>query len=101
MADHEPLLLVVRVSDSFADFWPLLAREQVIAVREWTPQPGEALPTGPAALRIVAAGGLEHDLPGLLSAYARGDGVPVIAVGAVPSHRVAARAGPVRARASS
>jgi two-component system response regulator HydG len=84
----------VCASDSFAEYWPLLAREQDVEVAEWSPQSGEAMPASAAraALVVVAAGGREHELPTLLSSLARPGGVPVVAVGAVPSHRVAARA---------
>ena len=91
MPPPEPFLLVIRVSDSFADFWPLLAREQGIAVVEWSPDSGDAMPAG-AALAIVAAGGREPDLPTLLPGIASQTGAPLLAVGALTSHRVAARA---------
>ena len=85
------MLVIVRLSDSFADFWPLLAREQGIEVVEWSPESGAPLPAG-AALVIVAAGGGETELPALLARLAPAGEVPVVAVGAAPSHRVAARA---------
>jgi DNA-binding NtrC family response regulator len=85
----DAFVLIVRLSDSFAEFWPLLAQEQGIAALEWSPESGDRAPTG-AALVIVAAGGREADLPVLIPPLT-GD-VPVVAVGAVPSHRIAARA---------
>ena len=91
MPEAKPFLLVVLVSDSFADFWPLLGREQDVPVVEWSPGAGEAAPAG-AALAIVAAGGCEHELPAILPRLAAQTGAPLIAVGAVASHRAAARA---------
>jgi DNA-binding NtrC family response regulator len=87
----EPYVLIVRLSDSFAEFWPLLAREQGIAVVEWAPDSGDQAPAG-AALVIVAAGGRESDLPVLLPSLGPTGDAPLVAVGAETSHRVAARA---------
>jgi DNA-binding NtrC family response regulator len=87
----EPYVLIVRLSDSFAEFWPLLAREQGIAVVEWSPDSGDQVPAG-AALVIVAAGGREPDLPVLLPSVGPTGDAPLVAVGAETSHRVAARA---------
>jgi two-component system, NtrC family, response regulator HydG len=87
----ETFLLVVRVSDSFSEFWPLLAREHGMALIEWSPESDDPVPSG-AAILIVAAGGREEELvPALARLGTPGDG-PVIAVGAIPSHRLAARA---------
>lgn len=91
MPPAELFLLVIRISDSFADFWPLLGQEQGIAVVEWSPESGDAAPAG-AALAIVAAGGRETELAALLPSLASQAGTPLIAVGALASHRVAARA---------
>lgn len=91
MPPPDPFLLVIRLSDSFADFWPLLGREQDVGVVEWSLESGEAAPAGPA-LAIVAAGGREQELPAFLPTIASQTGAPLIAVGAVASHRVAARA---------
>jgi two-component system response regulator HydG len=87
----DPFLLVVALSDSFAEFWPLLAREHGIAAVTWSPASGDAVPVG-CALAILAAGGREAELPTLLPGVAAQTSVPLIAVGAVASHRVAARA---------
>ena len=85
----DAFVLIVRLSDSFAEFWPLLAQEQGIAALEWSPESGNRAPSG-AVLVIVAAGGREAELPVLIPPLT-GDG-PVVAVGADPSHRIAARA---------
>jgi DNA-binding NtrC family response regulator len=81
-------LLVVRVSDSFGELWPALARELGVTLAEWTPTPGE-LPATDAAALLVAAGGHESELVALLPQLAAARGIPIIVVGAVPSHRLA------------
>jgi DNA-binding NtrC family response regulator len=89
-AAGEARLLVVRLSDSFGDFWPALAREFGAALAEWTPGSGDPLPSG-ADVVLIAAGGHEGDVAGLLPQLAVPADVPVIAVGAAPSHRLAAQ----------
>jgi DNA-binding NtrC family response regulator len=84
-------LLVVRLSDSFGEFWPILARELGVPLAEWRPTAGEVPPPG-AAVVLVAAGGQETDLAGLIPQLAVPADVPVIAVGSTTSHRVAAQA---------
>ncbi len=84
-------LLVVRLSDSFSDFWPVLAQDIGVALDEWTPTSAELPPSG-AAVILVAAGGHETEIGPLLERLAAPGGVPVIAVGASVSHRVAAQA---------
>jgi two-component system, NtrC family, response regulator HydG len=84
-------LLVVRLSDSFGDFWPLLARDIDVSLTEWTPAPAELPPPG-AAVILVAAGGRETEIGALLERLPAPGGIPVIAVGASLSHRVAAQA---------
>ena len=83
-------LLIVRVSESFSELWPALARELGAALTEWTPAPGER-PEQDAAALLVAAGGHETELAALLPQLSVGGarGIPVIVVGAVPSHRLA------------
>src|SRR5689334_7396717 len=83
-------LLVVRLSDSFADFWVVLARDLGVTLREWTPVPDEPLPAG-AGVVLLAAAGHEADVPGLLPTIASRADVPVIVVGSTPSHRLAAQ----------
>jgi two-component system response regulator HydG len=91
MTRSDPFLLVITVSDSFAEFWPLLGQEQDIEVVTWSPEAANEAPRG-AALAIVAAGGREHELPALLPGLAAQTATPLIVVGAVASHRIAARA---------
>lgn len=84
-------LLVIRLSDSFADFWPILARDLGVPLAEWRPTEGEVPPPG-AAVVLVAAGGREGDLPGLIPQLSVPADVPVIAIGSATSHRIAAQA---------
>ena len=91
MTTDGAFLLVIAVSDSFSDFWPLLGQEHDVRVVTWSPDSPEPTPPG-ATLAIVAAGGREQDLPSFLPSLAARTGAPLIAVGALASHRVAARA---------
>src|SRR2546425_10679426 len=84
-------LLVVRLSDSFGDFWPLLARDIGVPLAGWAPTPEERPPPG-AAVILVAAGGHETEIGALLERLPAPGGIPVIVVGASVSHRVAAQA---------
>jgi len=90
-APADVALLVVRLSDSFSDFWPLLARDIGVPLAEWTPTPDELPPPG-AVVILVAAGGHETEIGALLERLPAPGGIPVIAVGASVSHRVAALA---------
>ena len=81
-------LLVVRLSDSFGELWPGLARELGATLVEWTPTLGE-LPAPDAAAVLVAAGGQETELVTLLPQLTGARGIPIITVGAVASHRLA------------
>ncbi|HET7296449.1 MAG TPA: sigma 54-interacting transcriptional regulator, partial [Gemmatimonadales bacterium] len=83
-------LLVVRLSDSFADFWAAVARDVGVSLVEWTP--GSAEPVAPdPAIVLVAGGGHESEIAALLPRLPVPGGVPVIAVGAATSYRLAAQ----------
>ena len=83
-------LLVVRLSDSFADFWAAVARDVGVSLAEWTP--GSAEPVAPdPAIVLVAGGGHESEIAALLPSLPVPGGVPVIAVGAATSYRIAAQ----------
>ena len=83
-------MVVVRLSDSFADFWPALAREIGVALVDHTP--GAGVLTAPdAGVVLIAAGGREAEIAPLLSQLTVPGGVPIIAVGAIASHRIAAQ----------
>src|SRR5439155_1053954 len=84
-------LLVVRLSDSFGDFWPALARELDVPLTEWTPGP-DAPPPPRAGVVLVAAGGHETEVGSVLLLLGMPADIPVVAVGASTSHRVAAQA---------
>jgi len=82
-------LAVYRLSDSFGEFWPLLAIEAGVSVTDW--EPPAAVPAS-VAIVLIAAGGREAELVDALSRVDVPPAVPIIAIGAEPSHRVAARA---------
>ncbi len=84
-------LLVVRLTDSFSDFWPILARDSGVPLSEWIPSTDELPPPG-AAMVLLAAGGHETQIAALLPQLSVPADIPVIAVGASVSHRVAAQA---------
>ena len=83
-------LLVVRLSDSFAEFWPIVASEAGVDLEE------RAALTEPATAEtvaiILAAGGCESAVPAVLRGFAAPPAVPIIAVGASTGHRHAAHA---------
>ena len=59
-ASGDVCLLVVRLSDSFGDFWPALASDIGVALTDWTPAAAEP-PTSDAAGVLIAAGGREPE----------------------------------------
>src|SRR5258708_34830773 len=87
-----PAVVVVKLSDSFSDFWPALAEELGAGFAEWSPSGGESCPANVAAI-ILAAGGREAVATETLATLARRPDVPALAGGATLSHRLAARAG--------
>jgi len=90
VAIHDTTLLIVRRSDSFGDFWPLLAEELGVPLEEWSPAGEPPPPAG--AIVIIAAGGVESDLPALIRSLTVPADVPIVATGAATSHRIAAQA---------
>ena len=82
--------MVVRLSDSFAEFWPLVAGEVGAQLVDHA-APAEAFPADTAAI-VVAAGGCEHDLADILRRFAAPPGIPILAVGASTGHRQGAQA---------
>ncbi len=83
--------MVVRLSDSFAEFWPLVAGEVGAELVDGPAAPAEPLPAETAAI-VVAAGGCEHELAEFLRRFAAPPGIPILAVGASTGHRHAAQA---------
>ena len=60
-APDDVTLLVVRLSDSFSDFWAALARELGVPLVAWAPaEPGP--PPAQAGVVLVAAGGREPEV---------------------------------------
>lgn len=59
-------ILVLKLSDSFAEFWPILSRELGIPLVEWSPT-AQAVPAPDVAAVVVAAGGQEVALETALS----------------------------------
>src|SRR6185503_13270499 len=85
--DAELTLVVVPLSESFADFWPLLAREAGATLRV---AESDATAVQDAALVLVGAGGREGDAAAAVERMAVPDDIPIVVAGAVASHRVAA-----------
>ncbi len=82
-------LVIVRLSESFGKFWPLLGQELEVPVVEWRPADGESLPPSGAVV-LIAAGGVELEVPASLHSLSVPSDIPIAAVGATKSHRVAA-----------
>jgi len=89
--EPEPILLVVPLTDSFGDFWPLLAQELGAVLAEWRPADQPTPPPGAAAI-LLAAGGVERDVPAWIHGLDIPSDTPVFAIGAVAAHRIAAQA---------
>jgi two-component system response regulator HydG len=85
------VLVVVRLSDSFAEFWPLLAGEVAARLVDRPAEPAEPV-TGETAAIVLAAGGCEQQLAEFLRHFPAPPGVPILAVGASTGHRHAAHA---------
>ncbi len=88
-ASGQSAVVVVALSDSFAEYWPLLTKElgvPLLSLRSDEP----TLPPEPVAV-LVAAGGAEAEVGALIERLGpRGD-APLLVVGASLSHRVAAQ----------
>ncbi|HTH65183.1 MAG TPA: sigma-54 dependent transcriptional regulator [Gemmatimonadales bacterium] len=80
---------VVVLSDSFAEFWPLLTQELGVPL-VLVGSDESTLPTDPIAV-VVAAGGAEPRVAALLEHLGTTGDVPVLVAGASLSHRVAAQ----------
>src|SRR2546429_950795 len=91
MTTSENAVLIVRMTDSFSEFWPLLADELKVPLLECRPADGEPPPPGVAVV-VIAAGGAEPDLPAFIPNLTVPSDVPIIAVGAATGHRLAAQA---------
>ncbi len=88
-APNSPLV-VLRLSDSFSDFWALLARELGVPL-VLADASTDTLPPNTLAV-VVAAGGAEAEVGPLLGRLGLSGAVPLVVAGASTSHRVAAQA---------
>jgi two-component system response regulator HydG len=82
-------LVVLQLSDSFGEFWPLLARELDVPLLISHPT-DDALPLHAIAI-VVAAGGMEMEVPPLLARLGTAGPAPMLVAGASTSHRIAAQ----------
>jgi hypothetical protein len=89
-ASAETPLVVLRLSDSFAEFWPLVARE--LGVPLIITDPADEVLPGTVVAVVLAAGGAESEVAPLLGRLSPPQDAPVLVVGATVSHRVAAQA---------
>jgi DNA-binding NtrC family response regulator len=82
-------VVVVALSDSFAEFWPLLAQElgePLVLMRG----ADEMLPADAIAV-VIAAGGVETEVAPLIGRLGPRANTPLLVAGASLSHRVAAQ----------
>jgi DNA-binding NtrC family response regulator len=82
-------LVVLRLSDSFSEFWTLLARELGVPL-VMADAAVDTLPPNALAV-VVAAGGAEAEVGPLLARLGPDGRVPLVVAGASTSHRVAAQ----------
>ena len=84
-------LLVVRLTDSFSEFWPLLAGELDVPLIEREPTLPEPLPT--AIALVLAAGGAELEVESVLQRLVPTlpRSLPVFVVGASKIGRASCR----------
>ncbi|HUL01594.1 MAG TPA: sigma-54 dependent transcriptional regulator [Gemmatimonadales bacterium] len=85
------VLVVVRLSDSFADVWPQLAEGLDVELAVVVPNGVDGVPPSAAAV-LLAAGGAEREARDWLDRHAIPLGVPVFVVGSDPGRRAAAQA---------
>jgi DNA-binding NtrC family response regulator len=85
------VLIVVRLSESFAEVWPQLAASLGVDLLALAPNGADAIPPAAAAV-ILAAGGAEREARDWLDRRDIPLGVPFFVVGADPGRRAAAQA---------
>ena len=88
MADS--VILIVNLSDSFADLWPQLAVDLEVKLRVAEAGNGRAVPRDAAAV-VLAAGGAEREALHWFESHEVPVATPVLAVGSDPSRRIAAQ----------
>ena len=87
---QERRIAVVKLSDSFSDFWNQFARELNVEVVTLDGTEPFAF-TGTFAAILLASGGAESEAGAWLQSHKVPAGTPVFAVGADPGRRVAIR----------
>ncbi len=83
-------ILIVNLSDSFADLWPQLAGDLGVKVRVAEAGNGRVVPREAAAV-VLAAGGVEREAFQWLETHEVPVATPVLAVGSDPGRRIAAQ----------
>src|SRR3990172_187318 len=86
----DSVILIVNLSDSFADLWPQLAGDLGVKLRVAEVGNGRAVPRDAAAV-VLAAGGAEREALHWLEFHEVPVATPVLAVGSDPSRRIAAQ----------
>jgi hypothetical protein len=82
-------VLVIQLSDSFAELWDHLGEDLAVPVRQAAA--GDVTGVGPeVAVVVLAAGGAEREALEWLDGHEPPAAVPVLAVGADPGRRIAA-----------
>jgi two-component system response regulator HydG len=82
-------VLVIQLSDSFAELWDHLGEDLAVPVRQASA--GDVTGVGPeVAVVVLAAGGTEREALEWLDGHEPPAAVPVLAVGADPGRRIAA-----------
>ncbi len=82
-------MLVIQLSDSFAELWDHLGEDLAVPVRQAAA--GDVTGVGPeVAVVVLAAGGAEREALEWLDGHEPPAAVPVLAVGADPGRRIAA-----------
>ena len=87
MNQPDAVLALLPLTESFGDFWSLIAAELQLPLAVWREQ-DEPAPANAVAL-VISAGGREAELPGVIANLSCD--VPVLAVGASQAHRLAAQ----------
>ena len=86
-----PVLIVVRLSESFADVWHQLAAGLGAELAVVVPDGVDGVPPG-AAVALLAAGGAEREALDWLDRHGVPPNVPVFVIGSDPGRRTAAQA---------
>ncbi len=86
-----PRLTLLSLTDSFSEAWAPLARECGLTLEPVNDAESMATMASGGAVWLVCGAGAEERLEGLLRGICK-EGVEVVAVGALPDHRIAATA---------